>query len=309
MKQIILSLLILTHLALYGSNAHQDSTSFQRLLQKTEQIDSVLNAKIKKDKIESIKHNNNIAVLQKAIEALNVKSDSIATILNRQIKDINTLLEQNHRATQNHIEQVEDSSEKLFHRHSIYAIIAIIVILLLSAGIYFILHKRISNGTNTIGKIKDAQDNLQKAHLALQEEAIRLDGKLLEILDKQVEISKARNEKKPEDDTPDHSLVLKVADEIVRIELNLSRMDPMVRGYKQLAKAVERIKNNFLANDYEIVDMLGKPYTEGLKAIVTFITDENLEEGQKMITKIIRPQINYKQGMIQSAQIEVSQSE
>lgn len=309
MKQIILSLLILTHLTLYGSNAVQDSTSFQRLLQKTEQIDSVLNAQIKKDKIENIKHNNNIVVLQRKIEEINGKNDSIATILNRQIKDINTLLEQNHRATQNQIEQVEDSSEKLFHRHSIYATIAIIVIFLLSAGTYFILHKRISNGTNTIGKIKDAQDNLQKAQQTLQEETIRLDGKLLEILDKQVEISKAQSEKRPEDHTPDHSLVLKVADEIVRIELNLSRMDPMVRGYKQLAKAVERIKNNFLANDYEIVDMLGKPYTEGLKAIATFTIDENLEEGQKIITKIIKPQINYKQKMIQAAQIEVSLSE
>ena len=106
-----------------------------------------------------------------------------------------------------------------------------------------------------------------------------------------------------------HSLALKVADEIVRIELNLSRMDSSVKGYKQLSKAVERIKNNFMANGYEIVDMLGKNYTSGIKAAVTFVTDESLDDGVQIITKIIKPQINYHQQMIQAAEIEVSQSE
>ena len=86
-------------------------------------------------------------------------------------------------------------------------------------------------------------------------------------------------------------------------------MDSSVKGYKQLSKAVERIKNNFLANGYEIVDMLGKQYIPGIKAAVTFVTDENLEEGKQIITKIIKPQINYHQQMIQAAEIEVSQSE
>ena len=55
--------------------------------------------------------------------------------------------------------------------------------------------------------------------------------------------------------------------------------------------------------------MLGKPYVAGIKAAVTFIIDENLEHGQQIITKIIKPQINYQQQMIQAAQIEVSQPE
>ena len=106
----------------------------------------------------------------------------------------------------------------------------------------------------------------------------------------------------------DHSLALKVADEIIRIELNLSRMDSSIKGYKQLAKAVQRIKDNFQANGYEIIDMLGKPYVAGMKAAVTFVTDESLEKGQQIISKIIKPQINYQQQMIQAAEIEVSQS-
>ena len=104
----------------------------------------------------------------------------------------------------------------------------------------------------------------------------------------------------------DHSLALKVADEIVL--LNLSRMDASVKGYKQLAKAVERIKNNFQANGYEIIDMLGKPYNEGMKVVANFVPDETLKEGEQIITGVTKPQINYNGKMIQSAQITVSQN-
>ena len=106
----------------------------------------------------------------------------------------------------------------------------------------------------------------------------------------------------------DHSLALKVADEIVRIELNLSRMNSSIKGYKQLAKAVQRIKDNFQANGYEIVDMLGKPYNDGMKVIANFVSDENIEQGKQIITGVIKPQINYNGKMIQSAQITVSQN-
>ena len=127
----------------------------------------------------------------------------------------------------------------------------------------------------------------------------------MEIAEKQLSVTPI----KKEENEMDHSLALKVADEIVKIETNLSRMDTKIKGHKQLSKAVERIKNNFYANGYEIVDMLGKKYAHGMKAAVTFITDETLKEGEQIITKIIKPQINYKGEMIQAAQIEVSQAE
>ena len=63
-----------------------------------------------------------------------------------------------------------------------------------------------------------------------------------------------------------------------------------------------------MAQGYEIVDMLGKPYNEGMKAIANFVLDESLEEGQQIITGIAKPQINYKGVMIQAAQITVSQN-
>lgn len=169
---------------------------------------------------------------------------------------------------------------------------------------YYILRKKISSGVTTIDKIRSAQEGLEAAQKAMQEESVKLDSKLVELLDKKMEATPAS----VSNEQTDHTLALKVADEIVRIETNLSRMDTSVKGYKQLAKAVERIRTNFLANGYEIVEMLGKPYNEGMKVVANFVSDDTLAEGEQKITGIIKPQINYKGKMIQSAQITVSQN-
>ena len=163
--------------------------------------------------------------------------------------------------------------------------------------------RKFKSGATSINEVRKAQDALQAAQTRMQEESVKLDDKLLALFDKQLSVAP-----KVVSDKPDHSLTLKVADEIVRIELNMSRMDSSVKGYKQLAKAVERIKDNFKANGYEIVDMLGKPYNEGMKVTANFVADENLAEGTQIITGITKPQINYNGQMIQAAQITVSQN-
>ena len=166
------------------------------------------------------------------------------------------------------------------------------------------LGKRINSGTATIADVRKAQEALQAAQIKMQEESVKLDDKLLELFNRQL----ANSPKVAGNDNPDHSLALKVADEVARIELNMSRMDSSIRGYKQLSKAVGRIKDNFKANGYEIVDMLGKPYNEGMKVIAEFVLNEDLEDGAQIITGITKPQVNYNGQMIQAAQITVSQN-
>ena len=199
---------------------------------------------------------------------------------------------------------IRESQEMLNNRTLGGGIIIFIIVLLLIA-IAYIFYMRIKKGTSTIDDVLKAQEALQAAQSKMQEDSVKLDNQMLTLIQQQIAVIPSQSD----NNKIDHSLALKVADEIVRIELNLSRMDSSVKGYKQLSKAVERIKNNFLANGYEIVDMLGKQYIPGIKAAVTFVTDENLEEGKQIITKIIKPQINYHQQMIQAAEIEVSQSE
>lgn len=197
------------------------------------------------------------------------------------------------------------ASQDLLNNRTLWGGIIIFVIAILLIAIAYIFYKRIKKGTSTIDDVRKAQEALQAAQSKMQEDSVKLDNQMLTLIQQQIAVIPSQSD----NNKIDHSLALKVADEIVRIELNLSRMDSSVKGYKQLSKAVERIKNNFLANGYEIVDMLGKQYMSGIKAAVTFVTDENLEEGKQIITKIIKPQINYHQQMIQAAEIEVSQSE
>jgi hypothetical protein len=138
----------------------------------------------------------------------------------------------------------------------------------------------------------------------IEEESIGLDNKLISLVESQLSIEGSKESSSGE---IDHSLALKVADEIVRIQKNTSRLDPKIKGLKQLVASVKRIQDNFSSNGYEIVEMLGQPYDEGMNASVNFISDEDLNENEQIITKIIKPQVNYQGVMIQAAQIEVSQ--
>ena len=201
-------------------------------------------------------------------------------------------------------EKVQATEDTISSR-TLWGILGIISLLLALALTILAFVRKFKSGNSSIYEVRKAQDALKVAQQKMQEESIQLDNKLIELLSKHDISSPATTET----GEVDHSLTLKVADEIVKIEMNLSRMDDSIKGYKQLAKGVQRIKDNFKANDYEIVDMLGKQYQAGMKAAVTFVTDENLEAGQQIITRIIKPQVNYKQKMIQAAQIEVSQSE
>lgn len=198
---------------------------------------------------------------------------------------------------------VQANQETLQSRTLLVCIIAILMLVII-VGVAYRLARRIKSGNTSIDEVRKTQDALQAAQTKMQEESIKLDDKLLELFDRQI----ANVPKNADYGEPDHSLALKVADEIVRIELNMSRMDSSIKGYKQLAKAVERIKDNFKANGYEIVDLLGKPYNEGMKVSANFVVDEDLEEGKQVITGITKPQVNYNGQMIQAAQITVSQN-
>jgi malate synthase len=106
----------------------------------------------------------------------------------------------------------------------------------------------------------------------------------------------------------EQKLILTLADRITFMEMTLYKMDSSVRGHKQLSKSIKQMKDNLLASGYELVEMLGKDYNEGMRVIANFVEDEELPQGKQVITGIIKPQINYKGKMIQSAQITVSQN-
>lgn len=201
-------------------------------------------------------------------------------------------------------EKIKINQDLLSNRTNIGSILFVIILIIIITIIIVFL-KKFNKGTSSINEVRKAQNKLEQAQKSLQEESVKLDNKLLEVVEQQMKAVPVTTNNAA---SVDHSLALKVADEIVRIELNLSRMDPSIKGYKQLAKAMQRIKDNFQANGYEIVDMLGKPYNEGMRVRADFVIDESLPLGIQKITSITRPQINYNGEMVQKAQVIVSQN-
>lgn len=245
-------------------------------------------------KIQSLSNEN--ARLAKVIDSL---QNACRQLANTQVADRKNISGEINKTNSN-----VQTNQDMLQSRTLWIGIMAVALLIFIVGVAYQLTKRIKSGNTSIGEVRKAQEALQLAQTKMQEESVKLDDKLLEMFDKQI----SATPKVIGTDKPDHSLALKVADEIVRIELNMSRMDSSIKGYKQLAKAVERIKDNFKANGYEIIDMLGKPYNEGMKVIANFVSDEELEEGKQIITGITKPQINYNGQMIQAAQITVSQN-
>lgn len=201
------------------------------------------------------------------------------------------------------------SSQDAINKRTLWgAVIAVLVILSLFAVVWIIL-KRVKSGKlsmeNTIDNVRKTQEKMQSAQEKLQEDSIKLDNELLQIADKQLSVASAKGNAQAE---PDHSLIIKLAQEIARIETNLSKMDKSVRGYKQLVQAKDRMINNVKAYGYEIISLIGQDYNDGMQFQTRFVPDESLPEGKRVITGMIKMQVNYNGKMIQPAEIVVSQN-
>jgi len=178
------------------------------------------------------------------------------------------------------------------------AIVAVIGGIGIAIGI--LLRKKPSSSNDYLEK------NLTQVRQKIEEENIKLDSKLIELLQSQMKLIQEQSvvptHKEPE---IDHSLQLKVGDEICRMKIRLGNMPQDVKGLKPLMKSLERLEDEFNEKGYELVDMLGKPFDDGLNVKARFIPSDDLEPGERIINKIIKPQINFNGVAIQLGDIEV----
>lgn len=190
-------------------------------------------------------------------------------------------------------------------KNTLYWTVAVLLIAFLSVLLFAILRKQLSKDKSSI------TENIRQTKKSLEEEGVKLDSKLVDLLATQLQLIKeeVKTESQSKSEIADHELALKVADEIVRIQKNLGNMDSETKGLKQLAASIKRIQENFQANGYELIDMFNKPYDQGMKVSANFRTDESLKPGEQIITRIIKPQVNFNGIMIQAAQVEVSVGE
>ncbi|STC98491.1 hypothetical protein [Elizabethkingia anophelis] len=277
-------------------------------LQKQQQEISVLKQKLNNQQSVINQQKTELVTLSVKTENQEKQIDSLKTQTNQNIQNIQSIADDLGTKIQQTETTAKDSISKLdkdVSTNRLYWIIATLVTLLLGGIIYWLLGKRIANSKT------DVETQIKNTKTALEEESIKLDSKLVEVLESQLKLKQEQKLTVPTNSNNeiDHSLALKVADEIIRIQKNLQQMDANTKGLKQLSASVKRIQDNFASNGYELVEMLGKEYNEGMKVIANFIPSEDLETGKQIITRIIKPQVNFKGQMIQSAQIEVSVGE
>ncbi len=313
MRKIILGTII--GLSSFGALAQNDSlvnieitVLKQQLKEQSTELDK-LNGKYQTQRNSLIEKGNAITQLKKENGSLKTRLDSVSNVINTNknnivaiSKDLGTKIQETGDNADSKISALNSDVDE----NRLYWIIGTLSTLLIGGIIFWLLGKRIASSKT------DVESQINSTKKSLEEESIKLDSKLVEVLESQLKIqqveSVASTSKIPLE-KEDHSLALKVADEIVRMQKNISRMDEGTKGLKPLEKGIERIQANFAANGYEMVNLLNKEYEDRMNLdVINFLEDENLEKGKKIITKIIKPQVNFNDVLIQRAQVEVSQN-
>lgn len=275
--------------------------SIQGLKTQQERLHKELNALSLKNAKTEVQMSELQTVNKKLISSIDSLRNEHSIVVANQKADKSELVDRIGK-TNEMVEATENvlSSRTLWGLCGLFILLAAIIV----TTIAFV--KKLKAGTTSIDDVRKAQDALQAAQSKMQEESIKLDNQLLAIVQKQLDASVSLASKATGE--PDHSLVVKLADEIARIETNLSKMDKSVRGYKQLVQAKDRMINNVRANGYEIISLLGQEYNDGMQFPARFVPDESLPEGKRIITGMIKMQVNYNGKMIQPAEIVVSQN-
>lgn len=299
MKKLILSILILTSVNAFAQTVNLTKEDLAKELQSV------------KTNIQTLQKEN--GSLKSEIKNLNIKISNI----NKNINSLSTLTQENSSAisqsaselgikisaTETNTNKKLTEVDKSLSKKSLYGIIGVLSAILLSGLLYWLLSKRQKTDKS------EFIEQLQKTKSSIEDSLVNEFGKQTILVESELQLlaqQKAASLINPNAE-PDHSLALKVASEINLIERNINLMDKGTKGLKQLERSVGKLKDNLSANGYEMPELLGKQYHQGMKVIVTSsIPDENFEKGSEIITKILIPQVNFNEKMIQTAQIEVS---
>jgi hypothetical protein len=258
--------------------------------------------------------NTKLSTAAKSIESLRNQTKENTTAISQTANELGTKIKETGDKNEGKIIEVQDSLSK----KSLYGIIGVLSAILLSGLLYWLLSKRQqTDKTELAGKLEnktsslrtDVLSEIEKTKKELQQENIRLDLKLIEVLDNQLKNSKPSEiiGNSIEPSTIDHSIPLKVADEITRINAYANTLDPNSQDAKALKSSVKRLINTFKASQYDIIDLLGQKYDDGMKVIViNAVEDKNLKQGEEVISRIIKPLVKYNGEQIQAAQVDIS---
>lgn len=238
---------------------------------------------------------DSLKVTASAVSAIDKKVDEVTATLDNAIAQINEKIGTEIAGTRSDIASVETRTGSLMT----YIIIALVVVILIFAAAYFILRKRIGDGSLDL-------DSVKEANRKLQEQSVELDSRLAQLLEQQLKMSDSLKNVASTAAETDHSLILSIANEMMRIEQNLAFMDPKTKGVSQLRNRAAAIAASLKSKGYEIPSLVGTEYRDGMNMEATMEEDDTIDSAKMIIKRVTRPAVLYNGKMIQAASVVVA---
>lgn len=314
MKKTIISIFLLASVNAFAQTETLTKEELAKELQPLKTSIQTLQKENRSLKTEISNLNTKLFNVNKSIDSLRNKTGENSSAISQTANQLGIQISTTEQTANKRIDEVGQSLSK----NSLYGIIGVLSAILLSGLLYWLLSKRqqidkteldgkLENKTSTLKS--DVITEIERTKKELQQENIKLDLKLIEVLENQLNGNKKSNEVDNSDGntTIDHSIPLKVADEITRINAYANTLDSNSQDAKALKSSVKRLINTFKASQYEIIDLLGQKYDDGMKvSVISYIPDEKIQKGEEVISRIIKPLVKYKGEQIQAAQVDVS---
>lgn len=273
--------------------------------QTVEQLNQFKTESLKQQKALSAKINEQEQQHQQVIKTLNENISVLEKKLQESIKAHQQTVEQLNQLDKTTATNTATIYESIAAR-TIAAFFGLILALGLIVGSYLLLRKKQSQSTEDLSsQVKLALDNVRQTEENIVKSDIQLADRLHEVLThlkeqaKIIPVIQQNNE-------PDHSLPLKLADEIHRMRKRIAALPEDTKGLKPLSKSLERLEDELSEQGYEIIDHTGMEFSENLSIQSRFIPSDDLEQGQSIISKVVTPQVNFKGVMIRMADVEVN---
>lgn len=299
MKRVITTIFILASVNAFAQTETLTKEDLAKELQPLKTSIQTLQKENGSLKSEISNLNTKLFNANKSIDSLRILTQENSSAISQTANQLGIQITTTEQTANKRIDEVGQS----LSTNSLYGIIGVLSAILLSGLLYWLLSKRQKTDKTEV------VEQLQKTKSSIEESLVKEFGKQTSLIESELQLLAQQKTASPisSNAEPDHSLALRVASEINLIERNINLMDKGTKGLKQLERSVGKLKDNLSANGYEMPELLGKQYHQGMKVIVTSsIPDENLEKGSEIITKVLIPQVNFNDKMIQSAQIEVS---
>ena len=273
--------------------------------QALEQINQIKAESLKQQKALISKITEQDEQHQLQIKTLNDDLKILETKLQDSIKAHTQTVEELNQLNKSTAETTATINDSIATR-TIIVLIGLLLALGLIATSYLLLRKKQAKSTEDLSsQVKLALDNVRQTEENIVKSDIQLADCLHEVLIQLKEQAKVTPVVQQNSEL-DHSLPLKLADEIHRMRKRLAALPEDTKGLKPLSKSLERLEDELSEQGYEIIDHTGMEFSENLSIQSRFIPSDDLEQGQSIISKVVTPQVNFNGVMIRMADVEVS---